>query len=464
VVDPKTIVDIYSRAWFGRLWTIQELALSSKETLVVCGNESILWDIFAAAGQWWSHRNQGTVLLYKSKFAPFLNQHRTRIDLMRLYPYLDPAICLNRSREHQSSKPIDKIYGVYSLLEKLGLSMPEPDYTIPVSMLCEEITVSLIQKEGVLHIFDCLRSHNRLPDLPSWVPDWTAPYLNGACVRRDIKFAKPRQIDTSLLATRQPRQLPLAGKYISNIRACDTHSGLWDPLPERPVGWLGLDWHLALVECLRSWFRFAEEQSFCVTDGGAMRAVCEAFVSYHVNSNDSYFKPRSWKVVFQQWQEATVACEAMNRIKQSSWDKWVGKWHIDWRERLSRGIDDPDFRFLYLITVNDETFWNVRLEIFLRLHRRNIFITETGHLGLGPSEVQAGDLVVLFPGALSPILLRKHGRFFLFIGPAVIHGLMGGTIRHIFNIAFSSDDDIIDRDEAGIWPATGLALDTFILV
>jgi hypothetical protein len=41
---------------------------------------------------------------------------------------------------------------------------------------------------------------------------------------------------------------------------------------------------------------------------------------------------------------------------------------------------------------------------------------------------------------------------------------MGGTIRHIFNIAFSSDDGIIDRDEAGIWPATGLALDTFILV
>jgi hypothetical protein len=58
---------------------------------------------------------------------------------------------------------------------------------------------------------------------------------------------------------------------------------------------------------------------------------------------------------------------------------------------------------------------------------RRVFLLQNGYIGLGPSESQYGDLVVIIHGVSVPFVLRKreNGNFIL-VGEAYVHGIMYG--------------------------------------
>jgi len=58
-------------------------------------------------------------------------------------------------------------------------------------------------------------------------------------------------------------------------------------------------------------------------------------------------------------------------------------------------------------------------------HRR-FFVTAEGRMGLGPSSMQAGDLVVVLRGGSLPLILRESDALYWLIGPAYVHGIMDG--------------------------------------
>ncbi len=55
-----------------------------------------------------------------------------------------------------------------------------------------------------------------------------------------------------------------------------------------------------------------------------------------------------------------------------------------------------------------------------------LFLTETGHLGISQGDLEIEDLVVLLPGSDFPIILRKAGEYYRFMGPAIVAGMMRG--------------------------------------
>jgi hypothetical protein len=62
---------------------------------------------------------------------------------------------------------------------------------------------------------------------------------------------------------------------------------------------------------------------------------------------------------------------------------------------------------------------------------RTPFLTQNqGYVGMGPRDTQPGDVVVLFPEAETPYLIRPHpGRgsgHFELVGEAYCHGIMDG--------------------------------------
>jgi hypothetical protein len=57
---------------------------------------------------------------------------------------------------------------------------------------------------------------------------------------------------------------------------------------------------------------------------------------------------------------------------------------------------------------------------------RQIFATSEGSIGLGPTSMQANDLVVVLRGGIRPFILRKIGEFYQHIGSAYVHGIMDG--------------------------------------
>jgi hypothetical protein len=62
------------------------------------------------------------------------------------------------------------------------------------------------------------------------------------------------------------------------------------------------------------------------------------------------------------------------------------------------------------------------------MHGRRLFRTETGTIGIGPDDIQEGDLIVIFFGARTPFIIRRNERAdrFTLIGDCYVHGLMNG--------------------------------------
>lgn len=57
-------------------------------------------------------------------------------------------------------------------------------------------------------------------------------------------------------------------------------------------------------------------------------------------------------------------------------------------------------------------------------YNRLFFVTENGRIGVGPKTMEAGDRVCIIPGASVPLVLRKSGICWRFVGDSYVHGMM----------------------------------------
>ena len=57
---------------------------------------------------------------------------------------------------------------------------------------------------------------------------------------------------------------------------------------------------------------------------------------------------------------------------------------------------------------------------------RVLFISESGHIGMIPSDARPGDQIHLFLGSQFPLVLHPHGKAFELVGDCYLDGLMEG--------------------------------------
>jgi hypothetical protein len=62
------------------------------------------------------------------------------------------------------------------------------------------------------------------------------------------------------------------------------------------------------------------------------------------------------------------------------------------------------------------------------LRGRSLITTENGYVGLAPDNVQRSDLIVMFVGYFSPVVLRRStpeaSRYYLIAGQCFVQGFM----------------------------------------
>ncbi|KAF4429395.1 hypothetical protein FACUT_9138 [Fusarium acutatum] len=75
-------------------------------------------------------------------------------------------------RDRNSKWPHDRVYAIDSVLRQLGAHPPTPDYHKPLGRVYRDAFVGLMEWNPTLItlLVDC---GSRLPDAPSWVPDWS---------------------------------------------------------------------------------------------------------------------------------------------------------------------------------------------------------------------------------------------------------------------------------------------------
>jgi hypothetical protein len=60
------------------------------------------------------------------------------------------------------------------------------------------------------------------------------------------------------------------------------------------------------------------------------------------------------------------------------------------------------------------------------IENRKFFRTDYCFVGIGPSDIQEGDVVSIMFGADMPLILRSYSAFQTVVGAAYIHGIMNG--------------------------------------
>jgi hypothetical protein len=186
----KAINLFLQRPDWKRIWIVQEVALPQR-ALIVRGNA-----VFESAYFWYA------ITLWESVIQPEVTNlvtavqklfiinsgHRSSLSLMAFHnhqvfgPESDTPFVsklqqhILGTRHHSASDPRDKVYGLLGLVDENSEECI-PDYKKNVIQVYTDVVVSYIQATnkfasiyfegiGILH-------ENRIPGLPSWVPDFS---------------------------------------------------------------------------------------------------------------------------------------------------------------------------------------------------------------------------------------------------------------------------------------------------
>jgi hypothetical protein len=82
---------------------------------------------------------------------------------------------MEQMRYSKTQLPHDNVFAIYTILRNQGLNISELDYMKPVAEVYRETAVAMIQTEGYRDLFFQigLPKSAQIPELSSWVPDWS---------------------------------------------------------------------------------------------------------------------------------------------------------------------------------------------------------------------------------------------------------------------------------------------------
>ncbi|KAK3709817.1 hypothetical protein LTR37_010645 [Vermiconidia calcicola] len=401
--------NFYSSPWFTRLWVIQEAVLA-KRAICFRGSSSIPLHNVALAAQWIWHRGHGKLTPDESTNATHVIGIRNATEIWDCLetPYATPKLLstmLAMAMEFETTNPLDKIYGLLGLLQPWFLRLDMyivPDYSISRAELYTLATRAAIKDTGSLGVLGiAYRAIGSRPDddgddaaMPSWVPryDWSlnfssgSPYpirgpLQGACNGSPLRMRDGAAF---------PNVLTVQGVLVDEIRH------------ERSFA----------LEAFRSGYKAA----------GAEIAKAWSLTSKPKPSQDAY--GHALEMAF-----AMTLCTGQNAALQDVTHDQTFRRHYAAFCEACGDEATKRLRSKSLGALPNEVIGNA--QEYLKAVRQGVsnrkyFITATGRLGMGPKELCRSDKVCLIPGSTVPVVLRKEGGFWKFLGDAYVHGLMDG--------------------------------------
>ncbi|OCK85851.1 hypothetical protein K432DRAFT_216315 [Lepidopterella palustris CBS 459.81] len=470
-------IALLNRSWFKRAWVVQEIALA-RSAVLVCGSRVFPWDklsktlAFIKSTKWYHHlttekmKHLAALKNHTGVYKKFLSSKadismaamyldRTRLD-MAVSGRLIPQAQLRRRKPslrllletHRYSKSTDARDKVYAFLGLADRRLPPfnhqpkvltPDYKQSVQNLYLEVARALLishEDLGLLsHVQDM--SHTRIPNLPSWVPDYSVvlhPYplkFRGPCqwnASGDSRW-KP---DTSAM---EKGQLHVQGFRLDIIdKTSILRNESKDPLTPwaSTVGLaFGLDDYyqrihpkdkpVSRVEVL---WRTLTTNTYA-RQHPAPSLVGKLFIDYILNLQIRHrLMPWSSEVEFQPHHAP---------LSKSTYPEWhallaseppLSPYGLEsYKQRLSAVVES-----LFAGTYSPIGLAQLQHEFDISGGRmRRLFKTRNKYLGTGARSLQIDDEVWVLAGAPVPFILRHlNGGNYRLLGEAYVHGVMHG--------------------------------------
>ncbi|KAI8304505.1 Heterokaryon incompatibility protein 6, OR allele [Colletotrichum sp. SAR11_240] len=203
--DPETemgrhvwnnLMDFWNQDWYFRTWVLQEVVLAKMVVVLydttVINLEAItdFWDMARSHGLPRTLRlgpyadtfNKVMHLSPASSFKVLRDQRHGKDKeadktsshgVISIQPTIFELLCL--SRNNLATDPRDKVYGLLGLTDDTVAQSIIPDYSPgnTASKVFTEVATQIANTERVADLLHHAGIDQELPDLPSWVPDWT---------------------------------------------------------------------------------------------------------------------------------------------------------------------------------------------------------------------------------------------------------------------------------------------------
>ena len=403
------------RAWFKRVWVLQEIVLSRSDPQVLSGMRQAAWSALAEA---WAtvynaHFERTGYPVGKESVPTAIGG----FDTIRKH-YKGAPLELNRlmvwTRDLLTSDPSDKIYAVRALLHEELQDAIHVDYSKATWHVFAQAMVLMMHREGLwaLEDYGIHCGSSTVESLPSWTIDFATPnpYQREACAR------------WSFLAQPAITMRGASGNY----RDSDN-------------GRVSSDWRRLSVTCLlldviQDHFVFGHAEPTLI----AQLAEAEELASSAGQNRSAETSPlkdlRRYALREPMWR---AACGNKNAL--GSWNPAPHSYSrlyqilrsLDPRRGIKRqfrestnGLNSPE--------VSERELQSYRTIMRIKLSGRTCFNTTNGLFGIAGPDVSAGDVVCVCFGLRVVLIIRPPkmhgGQHYKLIAAAYVAGIMDGEI------------------------------------
>lgn len=363
--DWEAVDNLLARLWWSRTWVVQEIWLA-KDAILLCGDSSLKWKTFKKAMEYQEAWDDMGCLVRGTKRWEMWTTLKSRYGLAihisqkRLLGSKLSDILWN-TWDRDATDPRDKVFAILGLVgENYSDTLPNIDYSKSTEEVYREVASLIITKENSLDILLAASGLDNGGNLPSWVPDWR---------RRANEYRPALFINASFM------------------RMQCYHGGSTDAVYFHGHGYFASG--------------NMEPQAKFHNNLGILQVRAVMFDSIAEVSTD-----------FDSGLSAANIIEhARILIRNSRHSGSLSSNHAmndaELKKILSAGsFIDPE-------SLRTE---NMVIENVMRLRR--FFITNDGYLSVGPSRLQAGDLISIIAGCSFPMVLRPLGSYFSLVGEA----------------------------------------------
>jgi hypothetical protein len=403
---------IYGHSWFSRLWTHQELILSTS-VMFVTNYHTLQFDHLRLATQA-IHRASDQMTF--RQLPAFINELfedfqgfkdglekariRTVARINRHNPMHLPherISALNQvivGSRFKCSEPRDRIYAILGLLDSDIRSRIVVDNELIIEEVYTNFSAALIEATRSLELLTQAGLAQGPSSCPSWVPDWNLDDSKKAKSLRYSKYSASCLTRPNCSINRKNNELTIRGIAMGSI------------LEVVPVenGTIVRDCthHLTGAKGFHAWKQhFEGYPTGCDPQQAWIRVVTADMDGNMVTSERLSAEILEEYVVNHRINDSTVEERLLMAPKNlAEYDEWKAL------------MLEISFRFNYAV---------VAASAF-----RAFFVTETGYMGMGPEVLIAGDKVCVVLGCNVPLLLRKNQDYFTLVGECFVWGLMDG--------------------------------------
>lgn len=352
-------------------------------------------------------------------------------------------------RRLSATDPRDKIYAALGLATDAS-NRPQMNYGLSPASVFETFAADLIRKGDGISVLHAATSHSQVMDLPSWVPDWTSQKCTYVPLNNllDPSIQAGGNMIPKLEPLDDKSAIRLSGRTADQVWfiSGELSLELVETATDQNLQGISMLWHDRVIAFDHDGREWSVREGIKENRLDQMRECNRAkwypiwlsWLSIIISMKMfTHLRPEEVQNITKRHEERQATFSKAHNAKALSHDNDGAPPTTSNIEPAARSFGDLEALIVQVVDPaaflpvpnpecdKDQNYW--------LLENRCLCITRNGRLGLVPRTAQEGDEILVFPGAVTPFVVRGSGdanedepERRRLIGDCYIRGLMHG--------------------------------------